>query len=155
MEFRIGINLGDIIADGEDIFGDGINIAARLEGLADPGGICLSGSAYQQARSHLGLVAEDMASKNIERPVRAYWLRGTKNRTTPKHRSIRLRRCRRSSCIGHPTVSQPQLGHRDRVCGGWNLVGHTDFTGAIVWHLLCQCLCNTPSKAQSRNQGTI
>ena len=81
IEFRIGINLGDIIADGEDIFGDGVNIAARLEGLADPGGICLSEAAYQQVRSHLGLVVEDMgdrALKNIEMPVRAYRLRGTK-----------------------------------------------------------------------------
>jgi adenylate cyclase len=47
MEFRIGINLGDVIQEGERIYGDGVNIAARLEGLADPGGICISGSAYE------------------------------------------------------------------------------------------------------------
>ena len=48
MEFRIGINLGDVIAEGERIYGDGINIAARIEGLAEGGGICISGTAYDQ-----------------------------------------------------------------------------------------------------------
>jgi TolB-like protein/class 3 adenylate cyclase len=73
--FRIGINVGDIIIDGDDIFGDGVNIAARLEGLADPGGVYLSDDAYRQVR---GKVAVDFADvgeqklKNIGRPVRVY-----------------------------------------------------------------------------------
>jgi class 3 adenylate cyclase len=50
MEFRIGINLGDVIVDGEQIYGDGVNVAARLEGLAEPGGICISGTAHEQIR---------------------------------------------------------------------------------------------------------
>src|SRR5271155_2500478 len=55
IEFRIGVNLGDIIIDQDDIFGDGVNIAARIEGLAEPGGICLSGSAHEQVRDKLDL----------------------------------------------------------------------------------------------------
>jgi len=50
MLFRIGINLGDILIEGDDILGDGVNVAARLEGIAEPGGICLSSSAYEQVR---------------------------------------------------------------------------------------------------------
>jgi adenylate cyclase len=72
---RVGINLGDIIIDEDDIFGDGVNIAARLEGLAEPGGICLGGSAYEQVRDKLDLAFEDMGEqqvKNIARPVRIY-----------------------------------------------------------------------------------
>jgi adenylate cyclase len=75
MEFRIGINLGDVIEEGERIYGDGVNIAARLEGLAEPGGICISGSAYEQIESKLSLGYEFIGEhpvKNIVKPVRAY-----------------------------------------------------------------------------------
>ena len=73
--FRIGINLGDVVIDGDDIHGDGVNVAARLEGLAAPGGICISGAVYEQIRDRLDIVFEDMGEqsvKNIERPVRAW-----------------------------------------------------------------------------------
>jgi adenylate cyclase len=72
--FRIGINLGDIIIDDDDIFGDGVNIAARLEGLAEPGGICISRVVRNQIRDKLPYPFEDMGEqsvKNIARPVRA------------------------------------------------------------------------------------
>jgi len=75
MEIRMGINIGDVIVDGDDLFGDGVNVAARLEGLADPGGICVSGSAHEQVRHKLDLAFEDMGEqsvKNIDEPVRAY-----------------------------------------------------------------------------------
>lgn len=75
MEFRIGINLGDIIAEGDRIYGDGVNIAARLEGLADPGGICISRTAYDQIEDKLPLAYEylgEMAVKNFSKPIRAY-----------------------------------------------------------------------------------
>jgi TolB-like protein/class 3 adenylate cyclase/predicted Zn-dependent protease len=75
IEFRIGINVGDIISDSEDIFGDGVNVAARLEALAEPGGICISGSAHEQVRDRLNLSFEDMGDqqvKNIARPVRVF-----------------------------------------------------------------------------------
>jgi len=75
MEFRIGINLGDVVEEKDCIYGDGVNIAARIEGLADGGGICISGTAYDQVVDKLGLEYEFLGKrevKNIERPVRVY-----------------------------------------------------------------------------------
>jgi TolB-like protein/class 3 adenylate cyclase len=75
IEFRMGINVGDIIIEDGDIFGDGVNIAARLEALAEPGGICLSAAAHEQVRDRLDLAFEDLGEqqvKNITRPVRTY-----------------------------------------------------------------------------------
>ncbi len=75
MEFRIGINLGDIVAEGERIYGDGVNIAARLEALADPGGICISRTAYDQIEDKLPLAYEylgEMSVKDAPKPIRAY-----------------------------------------------------------------------------------
>ena len=75
MLFRIGINLGDVVSEEGALYGDGVNIAARLEGLADPGGICISGSAYDQVENKLPLEFESLgerAVKNIARPVRVY-----------------------------------------------------------------------------------
>ena len=75
MEFRIGINLGDVIEEGERIFGDGVNIAARLEGLAEAGGICISGSAFEQIENKLPLHYDYLGEhevKNIIRPIRVY-----------------------------------------------------------------------------------
>lgn len=75
MLFRIGINLGDILIEGDDILGDGVNVAARLEGIAEPGGICISGSAYDQVREKVAVEFTDLGEqtlKNIARPVRAY-----------------------------------------------------------------------------------
>ncbi len=75
---RIGINLGDVVVDGEDIFGDGVNVAARLEPLADPGGILISGTAYDHMQGKLGLPLDYVGEKqvkNIERPVRTYAVR--------------------------------------------------------------------------------
>jgi adenylate cyclase len=78
IEFRIGINLGDVIAEEHDIFGDGVNVAARLEALADPGGICVSRVVRDQVRDRLDFSFEDMGEqqvKNIARPVRVYQVR--------------------------------------------------------------------------------
>jgi adenylate cyclase len=78
IELRIGINLGDVIADGDDIFGDGVNVAARLEGLAEPGGICVSRVVRDQVRDRLDHTFEDLGEqqvKNIARPVRVYRVR--------------------------------------------------------------------------------
>ncbi|MBR1236405.1 adenylate/guanylate cyclase domain-containing protein [Bradyrhizobium sp. AUGA SZCCT0182] len=75
MLFRIGINLGDILIDGDDILGDGVNIAARLEGIAEPGGICISFSAYEQVRGKVTVEFTDIGEqilKNIACPIRAY-----------------------------------------------------------------------------------
>ena len=75
MQFRIGVNLGDVMVEGEQIYGDGVNVAARLESLADPGGICISGNVHEQIRDKLALRYEDrgeQAVKNIARPVRVW-----------------------------------------------------------------------------------
>jgi TolB-like protein len=75
MLFRIGINLGDILIEGDDILGDGVNVAARLEGIAEPGGICISSSAYEQVRGKVPVEFTDLGEqslKNISRPIRAY-----------------------------------------------------------------------------------
>jgi adenylate cyclase len=78
LRFRIGVNLGDVIADGGDIYGDGVNIAVRLEGLAAPGSICVSGTVRDHIGDRLPYAFEDMGDqsvKNITRPVRVYALR--------------------------------------------------------------------------------
>src|SRR5262245_37785185 len=75
MEFRIGINLGDVMVQGEQIYGDGVNIAARLEALADPGGICISGTVHEHIKNKLTLTYEDLGEqqvKNIAEPVRVW-----------------------------------------------------------------------------------
>src|SRR6266446_5040164 len=75
IEFRIGVNLGDVIVEGKDIFGDGVNVAARLESIAKPGGITISGSVRDHVGNRLELTFEDMGEqtlKNIERPIRVY-----------------------------------------------------------------------------------
>ncbi len=74
MQFRIGINLGDVIVDGADILGDGVNVASRLESIADPGGVCIASSVFDQISGKLNLGFEDIGErslKNIGRPVRA------------------------------------------------------------------------------------
>ena len=75
IDLRIGINLGDVIVDGDDIYGDGVNIAARLEPLSEPGGIVVSASAFEQAKNKVDIPFEDLGPqqlKNIPEPVRAY-----------------------------------------------------------------------------------
>src|SRR5712691_9493525 len=75
MEFRIGVNLGDVMVDGEQIYGDGVNVAARLESLADPGGVCVSGKVHDEIRTKLALGYEDLGEqqvKNIAEPVRVF-----------------------------------------------------------------------------------
>ncbi len=75
IEFRVGINLGDVIIDGDDIYGDGVNVAARLEGLAPPGGVCIADVVHQMVRGRLDLAFEDLGEqqvKNIAQPVRVW-----------------------------------------------------------------------------------
>src|SRR5262249_33042695 len=75
MEWRIGVHLGDVLVEGDDILGDGVNIAARLEGIAEPGGICISEDAYRQVRGKVAAEFADLGEqslKNIARPLRAY-----------------------------------------------------------------------------------
>ena len=88
IELRIGINLGDVIVEGDDLYGDGVNIAARLEGIAEPGGICVSGIVHDQVQSRVDCAFEDLGEqqvKNITRPVRVYRVRDatSKSSTAP------------------------------------------------------------------------
>jgi TolB-like protein/class 3 adenylate cyclase len=90
IRFRIGINLGDVIAEEHDIFGDGVNVAARLEALAEPGGICVSRVVRDQVRDKLDFAFEDLGEqqvKNIARPVRVYALRSGAAADPPVHRT--------------------------------------------------------------------
>jgi TolB-like protein/class 3 adenylate cyclase len=104
IEFRVGVNLGDIIAEGDDIFGDGVNIAARLEGLAAPGGVCVSGAVLDHIGDRLPYAFADMGEqsvKNIARPVRVYALRSDAVRDRAK-----------SAVLGSLPISQPAAAPR-------------------------------------------
>ena len=87
MDFRIGVNSGDVMVEGEQIYGDGVNVAARLENLADPGGIYISGTVYEQVRDKLALSYEDLgdqAVKNIARPVRVWRVKLDSGKPLPR-----------------------------------------------------------------------
>ena len=101
VRFRIGVNLGDVIADDGDIYGDGVNIAARLEGLAAPGGICVSGTVRDHIGDRLPYAFEDMGEqsvKNIARPVHAYALRSDRVASLPAP-GLPARRSRRGRAV--------------------------------------------------------
>ena len=110
IRFRIGINVGDIIVEGDDIYGDGVNIAARLEGLAEPGGIFISRTAADQVRDKVPIRIEDrgdFAVKNIARPIQVFCVvaEGRPDRGRPPRSSRRrrdARRSRRSRCCPSP-----------------------------------------------------
>jgi TolB-like protein/class 3 adenylate cyclase len=91
IELRIGINLGDVIVEGDDLYGDGVNIAARIEALADAGGVFVSNTVHDQVRDRLPFVFEDLGEqqvKNIARPVRVYRVRTTLTRPVAKSPSM-------------------------------------------------------------------
>src|SRR6202166_2201356 len=95
IEFRIGVHVGDIIVDDNDIFGDGVNVAARLEGIAEPGGVCISDDAQRQIRGKIDIAFEDMGPqnlKNIAEPMRAWRLQIDKNppSRTPRGASVEI-----------------------------------------------------------------
>jgi len=91
IEFRIGINFGELIIDGDDFWGDGVNIAARLEAMAEPGGICVSGRVQEDAQGKLDIVFEDAGEqqlKNIARPVRVYHVRTSEAAKVPRELAL-------------------------------------------------------------------
>jgi adenylate cyclase len=93
IEFRVGINLGDVVIDGDDIQGDGVNVAARLEGLAQPGGICISGNVYEEVRDRIALTFTDLGEqkvKNIDRTVRAWHWHAAATTVPPTDRALPL-----------------------------------------------------------------
>jgi class 3 adenylate cyclase len=96
MQFRIGLHLGDVMINGDDLLGDGVNVAARLQAVAEPGGICISSSIFDQVEGKLSLRFRDIGEqslKNIARPVRAFMLHGAAG-TAPERGAPRRRRRR-------------------------------------------------------------
>jgi len=125
IRLRIGVNLGDVIVEERDIFGDGVNVAARLEALAEPGGVCISRMVRDQIRDKLPFAFEDLGEqsvKNIARPVRVYALRPAALsicrpqlcRPRRQSRSLPLRRACRSSCCPLPTSATIQSSNISR-----------------------------------------
>ncbi len=129
--FRVGINIGDIIIDGKDIFGDGVNIAARLESICEPGGLCISDTACEQVRGKLPLTFADGGEqqvKNIARPVRVFTLTPQAVAKSPELSSGR--------------VARPRLRNLAIVAGPLALV--LLFIGAAAWWVL-----RAPSSSQT------
>ena len=126
IEFRIGIHVGDIIVDDSDIFGDGVNIAARLEGIAEPGGISISGAAYDQVRDKVPFSFVDLGDqtlKNIARPVSVY---GIAARETTREETIGQPNAavRRSmiALVLRPRFIRPESAERDQVSRCFRLI---------------------------------
>jgi adenylate cyclase len=116
MEFRIGVNLGDVMVEGEQIYGDGVNVAARLESLAEPGGICISNTVHDQVSTKLGLKYADLgeqAVKNIAKPVRVY-------------------RVQLNGAVGPPTLGTQQISRKYWLSGGLSLAGLAIVVATII-----------------------
>ena len=114
VEFRIGINLGDVIEEGDSIYGDGVNIAARMESLAEAGGICISGSAYEQIENKLPLRYDYLGEhevKNIAKPVRVY-----RARIEPEAAPSKLGEEKKP--VGKRII-QGCFGYNSRRCDSW------------------------------------
>ena len=111
--FRIGINLGDVVVEGDDLLGDGVNVAARLEQLCEPGGVLVSGTAYDQLQGKLGLPLEftgEQRVKNIARPVRAYRVRLDGKAGAPADAATRAARDWRQLAALSPDRRSPAVG---------------------------------------------
>ena len=122
LELRIGINLGDVIVDGDNIFGDGVNIAARLEALAEPGTVCISQTVYDHVRNKLDLDYRPLGShrvKNIAEPVRAYAV----GDATARPRSFRRRPPLVAAAAGGALVFVGLVAWTFHISGGVNLIG--------------------------------
>jgi adenylate cyclase len=120
IRFRIGINIGDIVLEDGDIFGDGVNVAARLEGLAEPGGICIARNVYNQVKGKLDLAFEPMGEhkvKNIAEPITVYRVRpGPRGATRTRHADLAsMLRGRRLAAIAAVVIALLAAG----VVGAW------------------------------------
>ena len=140
IEFRVGIHLGDVVEEGDgDLMGDGVNIAARLEGIAEPGAICLSEDAYRQVKGRLDLAVTDLGPtqlKNIAEPIRVYSLRSrqSRRRRSPRRRSARPPAPKKRSALA--------LARR-----GDRRVAYPDRGGALVSRAPAEPRSRTPAEA--------
>jgi len=127
--FRIGVNLGEVIIDGDDLFGDGVNVAARLESLSDPGGICISASVHQQVEGRIDYDFEDMGEqevKNIANPVRVY--RVLLESSAPSG----VKRARRTKGRGRTGLIAAALGALLLIAGGgWYVFDQTSDSSQV------------------------
>ncbi len=136
IEFRVGINLGDIIVEGDDIVGDGVNVAARLEALSDPGGICVAAAVWEQVREDLGVEFIDSGEqrvKNISKPIRVFRValeKGLNAASTSRKASTfaRHRLPRRSVYLGAGAL----LSIGAALLGGWRIWQHGAKTDTIA-----------------------
>jgi class 3 adenylate cyclase len=125
--YRIGVHLGDVLVDGEDVLGDGVNIATRLEGVAEPGGVCVSGSAFDHVRGRVEAEFIDLgekALKNIARPVRVYALEVSE---IARASASRARASLHRGAALHQSVERPEPGllrRRDHRKSDDGLVAH-------------------------------
>ena len=118
IEFRIGIHVGDIIIDDNDIFGDGVNVAARVENECDPGGVCLSGNAFEQIRGKTDFTFDDLGEKrlkNIERPVRLYAVQGATSAAATTTAAISICSPTKAS-LSRSQTNPPSQFFRSRTC---------------------------------------
>ena len=118
--FRIGINLGDVMVEDDDIYGDGVNVASRLESIADPGGICVSDDVYRQVNRKLDVAFEDLGEqrvKNIAKPVRVYRTKGSDAQTGPLA-GLRLEGSNRTSIAVLPFTNMSGDSEQDYFSDG-------------------------------------
>jgi len=125
IEFRIGINVGDVVVEDGDIFGDGVNVAARLEGLGDPGGVCVSARVQEDAAGRLDLTFDDLGEqslKNIARSVHVYRVRLAAAENTPTSAPVDGARVLPLPDTIHsrPAVSEHERRPRAGVFRGWH-----------------------------------
>ena len=133
MDFRIGINLGDVVVKDDAIYGDGVNIAARMESLADPGGVCLSGKAYEEVKNKLPLEYEDQGLqtvKNIAEPVRVYRILSTPG--SAAHRVVRAKRAATRSIRKWALIAGAALILVGAATGAWYVFISSDRTTSDV-----------------------
>jgi hypothetical protein len=129
MHFRVGVNLGDVVVKNEDLLGDGVNVAARLETLAEPGGICISSSVYDQITGKLDLGFQDIgeqALKNISRPIHVYRVSGTAIPQRPAPPPPRARRLGKSFPWGIGAAAVVAIAGIAAWQTGWLHFGATD-----------------------------
>ncbi len=119
IELRIGINLGDVIVEGDDLYGDGVNIAARIEALADAGGVFVSNTVHDHVRDRLPFRFEDLREqqvKNITRPVRIYRVRPESPLPNPPRERGREARAARGWGLPSSRLSPCPTSRRSRCC---------------------------------------
>ena len=136
IEFRVGINLGDIIIDGDDIYGDGVNIAARLEGIAEPGGICISRQAHDHLLEKLSFTCEKLGLrnlKNIAKPVEVYSVNFGSVSMTQE-----IKYCRASDGV---RLAYATVGQGPPLVKTANWMNHLEYDWeSPIWHYLLEGL---------------